>query len=280
MKNKTFATTLVAVLLAAHMESLSLHAQGALTPPGAPAPTMKSLDQIEARTPLVAGQRGVTVFASGAITITNDGSYYLTGNLVINTAGATGINLGSQSATIDLNGYSIIMTNNASTAFGITAVGSSTQQIRIRNGRIEGGGITALLGISVGGGMVDVEDVQCYNVNRGIILTLTSATSVKNCAVSFAGGIVAQSGIVASDVSGCSVNNTIGAAIVGNRVSGCVVRQENATYSGNGISALGGLVSDCYVFVNASATAIIASVANGCVIAGGASTITSKYNMP
>jgi hypothetical protein len=30
----------------------TLHAQGSLTPPGAPAPTMKSLDQVEPRTPI------------------------------------------------------------------------------------------------------------------------------------------------------------------------------------------------------------------------------------
>jgi hypothetical protein len=39
---------------------LSAFAQGPLTPPGAPAPTMKTLDQVEPRIPLVVGASGVT----------------------------------------------------------------------------------------------------------------------------------------------------------------------------------------------------------------------------
>jgi hypothetical protein len=66
-------------LLAATM---NLHAQGSLTPPpGAPAPVMKSLDQVEARTPVVAGQPEVAINGSGTITISQPGSYYLTKNI-------------------------------------------------------------------------------------------------------------------------------------------------------------------------------------------------------
>lgn len=48
-------------------------AQGSLTPPGAPEPTMKTLDQIEARTPI----------SSAPFTIIRPGSYYLTTNLTV-----------------------------------------------------------------------------------------------------------------------------------------------------------------------------------------------------
>src|SRR5215207_11600534 len=50
----------------------STFAQGTLTPPGAPAQTMKTLDQVEPRKPI----------SSLPFTITQPGSYYVTSNLV------------------------------------------------------------------------------------------------------------------------------------------------------------------------------------------------------
>ena len=62
----------LALLLSTFNSQLStLHAQGGLTPPGAPAPTMKSLAQIEPRTPI----------SSVPFTISTAGSYYLTTNV-------------------------------------------------------------------------------------------------------------------------------------------------------------------------------------------------------
>ncbi len=46
----------------------SLHAQGPLAPPGAPAPTFKTLQQVEPRTPI----------SALPFTISQPGSYYLT----------------------------------------------------------------------------------------------------------------------------------------------------------------------------------------------------------
>src|SRR4051794_15270642 len=71
--------------------------QGSLTPPGAPAPTMKSLDQIEAR----------TIIPSLPYVITNAGSYYLATNLT-GSAGTNGITVIADNVSIDLNGFSLI----------------------------------------------------------------------------------------------------------------------------------------------------------------------------
>jgi hypothetical protein len=57
IKNSPSLTLVAALALAAFTSVTSAFAQGALTPPGAPAPMMKSLDQVEARTPLVSGRR-------------------------------------------------------------------------------------------------------------------------------------------------------------------------------------------------------------------------------
>src|SRR5689334_14299720 len=88
------------VLLAAVVSTFSIlpsaFGQGALTPPGAPAPTMKSLDQVEPRTPI----------PSLPFTITNSGSYYLTTNLT-GQSGTNGITIACSPVTLDLSGFAL-----------------------------------------------------------------------------------------------------------------------------------------------------------------------------
>src|SRR5437763_17142530 len=61
---------------------VSSMAQGSLNPPpGAPAPSMKTLDQVEARIPVDASHTPGN--ATNAFTINQPGSYYLTGNIVV-----------------------------------------------------------------------------------------------------------------------------------------------------------------------------------------------------
>ena len=60
--------------------TLNLHAQGSLTPPpGAPAPVMKTLDQVEPRTQVT--QTTCPGNASAVHVISAPGSYYLTANV-------------------------------------------------------------------------------------------------------------------------------------------------------------------------------------------------------
>src|ERR1700722_17008335 len=66
MKTRHFVSLVTALLLSAFSFQFSAFSQGSLTPPGAPAPTMLTLSQIEPRTPI----------SSLPFNITRPGSYY------------------------------------------------------------------------------------------------------------------------------------------------------------------------------------------------------------
>ena len=184
----------------------SVFAQGSLTPPaGVPAPAFKTLDQIydkvaasEARTPLIAGQSGVTVDANGTINISQPGSYYLTRNLTLSVA-ANGITISSDDVTVDLNGFTIKNTSNATTGSGIRILGTNRSNLTIRNGHIRGNvsysnstntytgggfasGIDAPSGVTFSSVRVSNISVSgCYV--SGIDLATQQNTCVESCSV-------------------------------------------------------------------------------------------------
>ena len=83
--------------------------QGALTPPGAPALTMKTLAQIEPRIPI----------SSAPFTISSSGSYYLTMNLT--TTESNAIVIAANGITPDLGGWTISSTV-ANVAFAVAVM--------------------------------------------------------------------------------------------------------------------------------------------------------------
>ena len=105
--------------------------QGSLTPPGAPGETMKTLAQVEPRTPI----------SSLPYTISEPGSYYVTGNLSSTT---NGIVIESSGVTVDLMGFSLRGDGTSSYPdydYGIHVISSTNAVIEnlvVKGGRISG----------------------------------------------------------------------------------------------------------------------------------------------
>src|SRR3954451_7441888 len=88
----------------------ALFAQGSLTPPAGPAPTMKTLDQVEARTIINATKTPGD--PTNQFIISAPGSYYLTGNIT-GVSGKNAISINASNVAVDLNGFTITGTGLA-----------------------------------------------------------------------------------------------------------------------------------------------------------------------
>jgi hypothetical protein len=134
----------IALILALAVAPVAL--AGDLTPPGAPAPTMKTLDQVEPRMPI--GPLTTPGDADSVFRINRPGSYYLTGE-VFGRAGERGIEIAASDVSIDLMGYTV--RGVAGSLEGIRAVigGANT---RVVNGVIrdwDGLGVDLLNGFNL-----------------------------------------------------------------------------------------------------------------------------------
>lgn len=108
---------------------VSVGTSGSLTPPGAPAPTMKTLDQMEPSTPIQSLPAGMTCVHR----VTVSGAYHLTGNIT-GFSGGDGILVSANNVSIDLRGFTI--SGVSSTWKGINASGQSG--VSVRNGFVTG----------------------------------------------------------------------------------------------------------------------------------------------
>ena len=196
-------------------------AQGSLTPPGAPAPTMLTLNQIEPRTPVDATHTGSG--GSSEFLITQPGSYYLTTN-VVGVSGENGINISANNVTLDLNGFSV---QGISGVWSGVYIHAGYTNVTVRNGNISGWGT-----ISTYSG------VECY-ANNVILERL-------NVSANHYGIYLDSSGVVRD----CNCYNNTGIAIQVNagKVSGCEALNNGST----GIYVVTGTVSDCVALNNTS----------------------------
>ena len=197
----------------------TLFAQGPLTPPGAPAPMMKTLDQIEARKPIT---------GPGAGTISVSGSYYLTTNIAVIAGNA--ITITADNVTLDLNGFTLSSTEASPNGTGVLLSGDR-KHIHILNGHIQGN-VSYSAGTYGGSGFA-------YGVRSsgGSFLRNARVTgvSVSGC---LQDGINIQ-GSISSVAESCTVQTVGGSGIVAGSVSHSTAKQCGLT----GITA--SVASDC-----------------------------------
>ena len=189
---------------------------GPLTPPaGAVSPSYKTLDQVEPRVPI----------ESLPFTITQPGSYYLTGDLA--TAG-NGIIVNASDVTIDLMGFTI--TGSDPNQFsGIEQVlAFNNKNLTVRNGTVRNfdDGVVAFDGGSFGFG-ITFKDLRVIDVgSRGI------AAGAADCLIVDCYARISA----ASTVSGSEGIGCVGGIIVNSRASGF----------SNGIIVNRGVMTNCF----------------------------------
>jgi hypothetical protein len=242
MKHNSPCALLTLVLLATFSTTLTTaFGQGALTPPGAPAPTMKSLDQIEART--IVNTANTPGDANNLFIISQPGSYYLTTNLT-GVSGVSGIEITANNVTLDLNGFVLQQTSGLGTGI---AIPNAQTNITVRNGTVTGWANNGVYGVATNSSNFVFERL---NVSaNGLYGIRASGTGVAvhdcNCGNNGSGGIYVGNGTVRDCHAEYNIGNNIQVGD-GSEVRGCVVVSSTGNNSSSGIYAgVGCKIQDC-----------------------------------
>ncbi len=237
-------------------------AQGPLAPPGAPAPLMRTLSQIEARTPI-----GVPdAVTTATIDILQPGSYVLTGPVAV--AAGTAISIKADFVTLDLNGFLISSTASPAAGSGVEIFGVR-KHVTVKNGNIAGG-VTYTNGSQItfsGPGfthgvfvadsatkLVRVIDVSVSGVaGHGIYAGFNTSTA-ERCSVDTA----LTAGISAVTVSNSNASGIGGAAIEAHTASDCT----GISLNGPGVSSR--VATNCHG-TGVAAPGVVATTVSNCV---------------
>jgi hypothetical protein len=256
MNRKLLALVVLVIVSALGGQFSNLLAQGSLTPPGAPAPTMKTLAQIEPRTPI----------SFAPFTITAPGSYYLTTNVTV--SGGDAVTIAADEVTLDLNGFSISSTAASANGTAVLLSGGRAN-VTVLNGFIRGNVTNNGSGVFTGSGFdsgifytapipinirvtgISVSGCLTYGIHVGVN---QYETVVASCTVNSAGSY----GIVADTVADSIAFACGDDAIFASQASRC----HGMSFNGTGIRAKS--VQNCYGATSGNGGGISASTAANC----------------
>ena len=163
-------------------------------------------------------------------TITQPGHYVLTRDIDIVLAGADGITIHSNNVDLDLNGHTI----SSSVPSHLIIVDDGFRSIKIRGGKLNGGGYGIRLHSLGAPGDISIEHVIIENSGTGIDLSPVSWASIDSCTVtgatdqgivvsaalgSFVSGRIADNIVLSPGSRGIFVSGMKGGEIRGNTVS-------------------------------------------------------------
>ncbi len=237
---------------------------GNLTPPaGAPTSTMKTLQEVEPRTPI----QSLSGSGSAMYAIFQSGSYYLTGNIVVPSNGV-GIQVSADNVTIDLNGFTISGTTTGLTASQGINVPSSRRYLTVKNGTIRYFGSECVDAASVTGGQFEnlaiFDSIGNYGIRVGNNAMVRGVRAESNNVAGILGGFgctfVECSGVDngGDGISAGSFATVTSCTATDNGADGISTAQRstviNCASSGNFLDGIemsyGGVVKNCTVSFN------------------------------
>ena len=205
----------------------ALLAQGTLTPPGGPAESMRTLTQIEPRTPI----------SSLPFSITAPGAYYLTRN--VETAG-DGITISSSQVTLDLNGFTLKGIDPFSSV-GLKLEGAGElEQVVVKNGHLVG--------------FKDAVAARHLNRSRLSDLTISAPGSsgidiiANSASLSCDGNVIERCAISATGFIGIRILCASGGSCDGNLIRDCTIaksQDDSIRIVASSDSCAGNRIIDC-----------------------------------